>query len=331
MFVDPGVTITMNNDTKIQNDWYVKLNGKIDLVDRSQFVQTATSELDPTSTGSLERSRQGQSNKFNYNYWSSPVKSINGTTINHGYTVAGVMKDGTNPLSPMNMSWVSGINNPLTSNPITLSSYWIFKFQNLTPIYANWASVGQNGLLQAGQGYTLKGSGAASATQNFTFVGKPNNGQIMSTVSANNLNLSGNPYASALDADKFIQDNLGTLNGTLYFWEHFSTNNTHTLAGYQGGYATRTLVGETAPVSPAGISGLGSSSRTQGRFIPVGQGFFVTGNATGGNIVFDNSQRLFVKESNVDSNVLFRTNQHALLQILGQEPTQKTRIQKMFS
>ena len=308
MFVDNGLTITMNNDTKLQNDWYVKLDGKIDLVDRSQFVQSEDSYLEPTSLGSLERDQQGQSNKFNYNYWSSPVSSISSSTINHGYTVAGVMKDGTNPAIPKNMNWVTGINNPNTSNPITLSSYWIFKFQDLTPIYANWAGVGQNGLLQAGQGYTMKGSGTiATPTQNYTFVGKPNNGLITSSISATNLNLAGNPYPSALDSEKFIKDNLGVMNGTLYFWEHFTTNNTHTLAGYQGGYAARTMVGGTAPVSPAGISGLGTSTRIPGRFIPVGQGFFVTGNAIGGNIKFDNSQRLFVKEDNLSSNVLFRS------------------------
>lgn len=311
MLVDNGVTITMNNDTKLQNDWYVKLDGKIDLVDRSQFVQTEFSDLEPTSIGSLERDQQGQSNKFNYNYWSSPVSSINNTTINHGYTVAGVMKDGTNSSNPKNINWVTGINNPLTNNPITLSSYWIFKFQNLTPVYANWASVGQNGALLAGQGYTMKGSGATalSPTQNYVFVGKPNNGVITSAISATNLNLAGNPYPSALDSQKFIQDNIGVMNGTLYFWEHFSTNNTHTLAGYQGGYAARTMVGGTAPVSPAGISGLGTSSRIPGRFIPVGQGFFVTGNETGGNIIFDNSQRLFVKENNTSSNVMFRNTE----------------------
>ncbi|MDD2986533.1 choice-of-anchor D domain-containing protein [Flavobacterium sp.] len=307
MFVDNGVTVMMNNDTKLQNDWYVKLDGKIDLTDRSQFIQTSESDLEPTSLGSLERDQQGQSNKFNYNYWSSPVSSINNSTINHGFTVAGVMKDGATPTNPRNINWVTGINNPLTSNPITLSSYWIFKFQDLTPIYANWASVGQNGLLQAGQGYTMKGSGAtATSTQNYVFVGKPNNGLITSNVSATNLNLSGNPYPSALDSQKFIQDNIGVMNGTLYFWEHFSTNNTHTLAGYQGGYAARTMVGGTAPVSPAGISGLGTSTRIPGRFIPVGQGFFVTGNAIGGTIKFDNSQRLFVKEDHTSSNVLFR-------------------------
>ena len=310
LLIDPNVKITMNNDTKLQNDWYLKLDGKIDLKDRSQLIQTVTSELAPTSTGSLERDQQGQSNKFNYNYWSSPVSSINNSTINHGYTVAGVMKDGTNAANPMNIAWVSGTNNPLTSNPITLSSYWIYKFQNVSPIYANWATVGQNGTLLAGQGFTLKGSGAASATQNFTFIGKPNNGEITSYVSANNLNLSGNPYPSALDANEFISQNLGSINGTLYIWEHFATNNTHTLSGYQGGYATRNLVGGTAPVSPSGISGLGSSNRIPGRFIPVGQGFFVRGNTTGGSFVFNNSQRLFIKENNANSSVLFRSSEN---------------------
>lgn len=312
LLVDSNVIIKMNNDTKLQNDWYLKLDGKIDLEDRSQLIQTVNSELAPTSTGSIERDQKGQSNKFNYNYWSSPVSSINNSTINHGYTVAGVMKDGSNPANPTNIAWVSSTNNPTTSNPITLSSYWIYKFQNLTPIYANWATVGQNGALLAGQGFTLKGSGAASATQNFTFIGKPNNGEITSYVSANNLNLSGNPYPSALDANEFISQNLGSINGTLYIWEHFSTNNTHNLSGYQGGYATRNLVGGTAPVSPSGISGLGSSNRIPGRFIPVGQGFFVRGNATGGNFVFNNSQRLFIKENNANSSVLFRSTQNEI-------------------
>ncbi|MBC8884518.1 T9SS type A sorting domain-containing protein [Flavobacterium piscinae] len=313
LIVDHEKRITMLNHTKLENRGYLKINGVIDLEGKSQLIQTEKSELDPTSSGRIERDQQGQSNKFNYNYWSSPVSSINNSTINHGYTVAGVMKDGTNPNNPVNIAWVNGTNNPTTSNPITLSGYWIYKFQNVTPIYANWATVGQNGALLAGQGYTLKGSGAASPTQNFTFVGKPNNGEITGFVSANNLNLSGNPYPSALDANEFIKQNLSAINGTLYFWEHFTTNNTHNLAGYQGGYATRNLVGGTAPVSPTGVSGLGSSTRTPGRFIPVGQGFFVRGNATGGSFMFNNSQRLFIKENNTDSNVLFRAaNQNAV-------------------
>ncbi|TBX70432.1 choice-of-anchor D domain-containing protein [Flavobacterium silvisoli] len=306
MFVDSGVTINMNNDTKIQNDWYLLLNGKIDLKGKSQLVQTAESDLEPTSSGYIERDQQGQTNKFNYNYWSSPVSSINNSSINNGYTVAGVMKDGTDVDNIQDLLWTSDLNS-IATTPITLSSYWIFKYQNLNNNYYNWEAVGPNGSLLPGQGYTLKGSNALTPTQNYTFVGKPNNGTITSTVSANNLILCGNPYASAIDANAFITDNSTATTGTLYFWEHYSTNSSHVTVQYQGGYATRSLVGGTPPVAPAGISGLGSSSKTPGRFIPVGSGFFVSGSATGGTITFNNSQRLFVKEEDSQSNTLFRT------------------------
>ncbi|PWA05442.1 choice-of-anchor D domain-containing protein [Flavobacterium psychrotolerans] len=310
MFVDPGINIIMNNDNKIQNDWYLKLDGKIDLQGKSQLVQTTNSDLDVTSAGSIERDQQGQSNKFNYNYWSSPVGALSTTTNNNPFTVDGVMKDGTDPENIQNIAWTSGYNGIATC-PITLSSYWIYKFQNVSPIYANWARVSQTGTFLASQGFTLKGSDAITATQNYTFVGKPNNGAISSPIAANNSNLSGNPYPSALDANAFITDNTISTTGALYFWEHFCTNATHVLSDYQGGYATRTLVGGTPPVAPAGISGLGSSTRIPGRYIPVGQGFFVSGSATGGTIIFNNSQRAFVKEDNTLSNFMFRQNSNA--------------------
>ncbi len=307
MFVDPGVTITMNNDTKIQNDWYLKLDGKIDLQGKSQLVQSTNSELDATSAGSIERDQQGQSNKFNYNYWSSPVGGLSATTNNNAFTVNGVLRDGTDPNNIQNITWTSGYNGAATS-PITLSSYWIFKFQNLTPQYANWAAVGQNGSLNPAQGFTMKGSSAATANQNYTFVGKPNNGTITVPIAGGNLNLCGNPYASAIDADAFIAANTASTTGAIYFWEHYNTNTSHNLVEYQGGYAARNLVGGTPPVAPAGISGAGSSSRIPARFIPVGQGFLVYGSGSGGNITFDNSQRAFIKETDPTSNVMFRQN-----------------------
>lgn len=298
--------LKVENNTKFEVTHYLKLDGKIDLEGRSQLIQTLNSDLDPISSGSLHRDQQGQSNRFNYNYWSSPVSSINNTTINHGYTVAGVMKDGTNTALPQNITWTSSHNGSPTS-PITLSRNWIYKFQNVNGAYANWTSVGQNGQLLAGQGYTLKGSGAATPNQNYIFVGKPNNGLITTEVAATNMNLSGNPYPSALDANLFITENLGVIEGTLYFWEHFTTNTTHNLSGYQGGYAARTLVGGTAPVAPAGVSGLGSSSKIARRYIPVGQGFFIKGNETGGTVVFNNNMRTFIREENSNSNTVFRT------------------------
>ncbi len=305
MLVDPGKNIIMNNNNKLQNDWYLKLDGKIDLQGRSQLVQTINSDLDPLSAGSLERDQQGTKNIYNYNYWSSPVGPINAFTNNNNSTIDGVFKDGTNAANPIGINWVGGYNGS-PGAPISLARFWLYKFQNVTPLYANWVQITETSSLAPSQGFTLKGSGAASADQNYTFIGKPFNATITNPIAANNVNLSGNPYASAIDANAFINDNSASLTGAVYFWEHYTTNSSHNLAEYQGGYAARNLTGGTVPVSPALISGLGSSTRIPGRFIPVGQGFFVYGNATGGNIVFNNGQRIFVKEDNVSSNIMFR-------------------------
>ena len=312
LILNPGATINMTNDNKLQNDWYVLLDGVIDLVGRSQLVQTTQSDLEPTSDGWIERDQKGISNLYNYNYWSSPVGPINGTTNNNTYTVATVMRDGTNPASPTPINWVGGYNGAPTS-PISVARYWIYKFQNVTGVYANWSQILETGALNPSQGYTMKGSGAATPKQNYTFVGKPFNGVITNPISANNLNLSGNPYASAIDADKFIDDNISSVagdfstTGTIYYWEHSPLNNTHVLQGYQGGYAAYTKVGGTPPIAPAGITGLGGNTKIAQRFIPVGQGFFVFGSATGGTINFNNSQRLFVKENDPASFEMFKS------------------------
>lgn len=311
LIINPGTTVYMNNDNKLQNDWYLLIDGAIDLMGRSQLVQTAQSDLEPTSDGWIERDQQGTTNIFNYNYWSSPVSPVNGSVNNGNYTVGAVLRDGTNPANPLPINWIGGYNGSPTS-PISIPRYWIFKFQNVSAVYANWTQVLETGTLSPSQGYTMKGSGAATAKQNYTFIGKPYNGTITNPISANNLNLSGNPYASAIDADKFIDDNVSsvagqaTTTGTIYYWEHSPLNNTHNLQGYQGGYAAYTKVGGTPPIAPAGINGLGGNTKIAQRFIPVGQGFFVFGSATGGNVVFNNSQRTFVKETDPASFEMFR-------------------------
>jgi hypothetical protein len=73
--------------------------------------------------------------------------------------------------------------------------------------------------LRVGQGFTLKGSGALSGTQNYTFEGSQIMEQLLqNSVRADQLLLTGNPYPSAMDATAFINDN-STMDGTLYFWE----------------------------------------------------------------------------------------------------------------
>lgn len=305
LFIAPSVKVRLTDNNVLRNTWFLKLDGDLDLINRAQLVQTDNSILDASSTGKIERDQQGQTNMFNYNYWSSPVSTPSATTNNGGYSIANVMKDGTNPSNYLNLQWISNFN-ATPSSPITLSNRWLYKFQNLSQLYANWTALTPTTTLSAGEGFTMKGSAVPAESQNYVFVGKPNNGDITLPISANNQNLTGNPYPSALDANKFIQANLGSTTGTLLIWEHYTTNFTHNLHEYQGGYATRTLVGGTPPVAPVEVSGLGSSTRIPGRFIPVGQGFFIIGNATGGTVKFKNDQRAFVREENIESNSMFK-------------------------
>lgn len=293
---------SQTDGSKIQVTHYLKLDGIIDLIGRSQLVQTEGSDLDNSSAGSIKRDQQGQANKFNYNYWSSPVGPINNASNNNPYTVDSILRDGTNPASPGPITWIGGYDGALS--PFSLARYWIYKFDNLGNAYANWTAINETGSLDPGKGFTLKGAGV-SGTQNLTFIGKPNNGTISNTVGSKQLLLTGNPYASAIDAIQFINDNSTSITGTLYFWEHYQTNNSHNLAEYQGGYAVKNLSASVAPssVGVLSISGNGSSLKNApNQYIPVGQGFFVVGKDNGvgvqSSVTFRNSQRAFVKEDN---------------------------------
>ncbi|NEW80681.1 MAG: T9SS type A sorting domain-containing protein [Gelidibacter sp.] len=181
--------------------------------------------------------------------------------------------------------------------------------------------------LLPGEGYTMKGSSGAvniGSQQNYVFKGKPYNGDFTLPITAGGDRLIGNPYSSAMDANEFILDNIketingmvgrnakNIFNGALYFWDHFGERNSHYLKEYVGGYATYTLMGGTKAIANDArintTSGILSSKEPQ-QYIPVGQGFFViaeldiltdstTTTVEGGNIVFKNSQRVFVRES----------------------------------
>lgn len=311
MVVDAGKTLTLDNHNKLENTWNLYLNGKIDLQGRSQLVQTSESTF--TGSGTVERDQQGTSNLYNYNYWSSPVST---SASNGGYSVHAVMKNGSDAENITDLSWTGDADGFTTGNIVTLSDIWIYKFQSSS---VGWDYAGTSGTLSAGQGYTLKGSGSATANQNYAFRGVPNNGTITIPVAAESLSLIGNPYPSAINAEQFIRDNLpasspaanpgtsGALTGQLYFWEHSPSNNTHIFADYQGSYAARNLTGYTPPAAPEGISGAGGTTKVPKEFIPIGQGFFVQGTPAGGNITFKNSQRGFQKEDGSFSNVVFRS------------------------
>ncbi|OIQ28280.1 MAG: hypothetical protein BM564_09410 [Bacteroidetes bacterium MedPE-SWsnd-G2] len=306
---------------------YLKLDGTIDLNGESQLIQSENSVLDPTSSGKLEKDQQGTSDTYTYNYWSSPVGTINTTSNNNAYTLPTIFKDGTNSNDLEAINFISSGYNGTNSSPIGLADYWIWKFANqLDDDYSAWQHVRSTGTLLAGEGFTMKGPGTGSILdpQNYAFVGKPNNGDINLTLNAGNDYLVGNPYPSAIDANQFIldngpvldydnpTDNTPLISGTLYFWEHWG-GGSHYLAEYQGGYATYNFSG-SVPAASLGtndpdVATGGAPTKLPGRYIPVGQGFFVVGESNG-TINFNNGQRVFQKEGNGNS-VFVRTSQTA--------------------
>ena len=335
LFVDSN-ELTVEGDHSSNKGWgltvthYLNLDGKIDLEGESQLIQTLNSDLAVTSAGTLERDQQGTKDLHTYNYWSSPVGVSNITTNNNSYTLPNILNDGTNNAAPVSINFLTSGYDGAVGPPISIADYWVWKYANqLSDTYSAWQHVRSTGTINAGEGFTMKGvlstASAHTQEQNYVFEGKPDNGDITISIFAGNDYLIGNPYASAIDSNEFIYDNIGTLdggrntngnifNGALYFWNHFASR-THVLSEYEGGYATYTLMGGISAVSnDVRINANGGvGTKIPKRYIPVSQGFFVSAvldtslvglsqPVVGGDILFKNSQRTFSLEYTNASN-----------------------------
>src|SRR5690606_24095741 len=121
----------------------------------------------------------------------------------------------------------------------TLSSYWLYLFNGPSEDYWSWLSINENTPVNTGRGFSMKGTGSVgSADQNYSFRGQPNTGTITEPVAGNHAILVGNPYPSAIDSHAFSYDNQSALSdGVIRYWRHSTTNNSHVLSAYEGGYA----------------------------------------------------------------------------------------------
>ncbi len=283
------------------------LEGEIRLIGSAQLIQTHTGVSQVTGLGKIYVDQQGTAaTTYRYNYWTSPVSNIGASN----FTVDAVMKDGTTPTSETStatdINFVSGYDGAIT-NPITISNHWIYGFTNALS-GTGWIQQKETGTFDITDGFTFKGPGAV---QNYTFVGTPNDGTYTSTISAGYLSLLGNPYPSAIDSQQFFSDNIGVVE-TLYFWEHKGDSNTHNTGDYIGGYGLLNASMSVAGVAPFNddTGGQGSFTYTApGRYIPIGQGFFVSADGSG-NVTFNNSQRVFQLENeNGGSDSFFFKNQ----------------------
>ncbi|WP_405368735.1 GEVED domain-containing protein [Nonlabens sp. Asnod2-A12] len=297
--VDAAASVLVEDGNYLENEWYVILNGLIDLEGDAQLVQTIDSDLDVSSAGRLKRWQEGKSDVFSYNYWSSPV-GVENTTSNNNTFNLGMLQDADGFI---NITGV-GVRTPPVTIPTTISGRWLHTFNNGVS-YADWFRIDGTSPIDAGHGWSQKGAGAVG-DQEYLFEGKPNNGSINITAIDTDgdpavdltTSLLGNPYPSAIDARTFIDDNASVIDGAVYLWDQFGSTD-HILANYEGGYATITKMATVNATQIAGSGALGGT--TVGTvvptfFLPVSQGFFVT-LTDNGTLNFNNGQRVFKQES----------------------------------
>ena len=347
LIVDAGSIFTVHSENLIENTWYLELNGTINLEDDCQLIQTTTSDLVTSATGKILRRQEGTSNAFRYNYWSSPVGTMGATSLTDNNAST---NNANNTAFKLNMLKNEvGTNFQFTSayNAVNkISTYWLYTYKNgLT--YWDWAFLPPTAELGVGVGYTQKGTGNAGTEQQYIFEGKPNNGTILVNVtdvggpgSVTSVSktefLFGNPYPSALDIHKFIDDNVGMIDGSLQLWQQWG-GNSHYLSEYEGGYAQVNKTGSVRAYQFVGFYGANNGSQdgtiTPSRYLPVGQGFIVEVVANG-TVEFNNSQRVFIKESDADGSYntgssFFKTSNTKSKSTQSKESTPENEMQKI--
>ena len=315
LLVDPNKTLTVNGDNKIENTLYLELNGTIDLQGDSQLLQGMSSDLVTSSTGRILRRQEGNSSFYWYNYWSSPVGILGATGLTNNNGTTHNTNNSSFKLNTLKNADGSGVQFTTDYHQLgKISKQWLYTYKNGVE-YWDYEAIHGITPLEPGIGYTQKGTGGSTPEQQYIFEGKPNNGTIEISVTDTGGSgsvpavtktdyLLGNPYASALDLHAFIDDNEGVIDGTIQLWQQWS-GTSHILDEYNGGYAQVNKTGSVRAYQFVGIEGATNGNqdgtKTPTRYLPVGQGFMAE-IVSDGTVVFKNSQRVFIKESDANGN-----------------------------
>jgi hypothetical protein len=263
---DYTITLTGQQSVEVVNDVTSGTNGKIIMSSETSFVQRKTDGTAPK----IELTKTTRAIKrYDYVYWGSPVAE-NAFSQLAGAVATGQTTAGAFDIKYKYVSGISGANGawqPLTA--IELAKGFIMRVKQQAP-FTNATTTG---------------------SINIKFAGTANNGTINAPVavlgqpSARNNNLLANPYPSAIDADKFLTENTGKIDGVIYLWKANTENTTggsnYTIADY----VAYTKAGSTSTAyGGVGISGFNGK-------IASGQGFKVKAlQAT--NVVFNNCMRV---------------------------------------
>jgi len=274
--VQPTGTVT------VQNFVDVDATGTFTIEDTGSLIQVQDqAHVDyVANTGDIDMKRIANIRQTDYVFWSSPVANFPVTSVSPG-TSAGYI-----------WNW----------NPTVAAN---------TNGFGIWQNTAEN--MIDGKGYIVRGPDAfTTAFQNYTATlsGVPNNGTVTSTITRgtytgadyagpsalmvtkndDNLNLIGNPYPSAIDAQAFMTANT-TIEGAVHIWTHGTSPSAAIADPFYADYGANYTIADYISYNSVGASsGAGVFSGN----IAAGQGFFVTMEDTGATsevVTFDNTMR----------------------------------------
>ncbi|WP_179316613.1 beta strand repeat-containing protein [Winogradskyella undariae] len=305
--INSGSQLTIADDTYVLIENDLTVDGSLIVRKKGSFIQVndnATIKGDVLTTRSkitVEKQTANLNTPQEYTYWSSPVA---------GETVAA----GLSEANFTGVYWYSGQNFLDATKETDNDNGTVTGQDDIDDNGDDWQYAPSGSIMLPGVGYaaTHASAGFTTGQQLYAFNGAFNNGVYNvpiyrndSETNDNNWNLIGNPYPSAIDADKFLTANTnidtnagtGTINGAIFFWSQNTaasgtTNGNETLNYAQTDYAIINGAGETA----------GGDLIAPTRFIPSGQAFFIAmdNDATAttvstdiktANVVFNNSMR----------------------------------------
>ena len=201
---------------------------------------------------------------------------INETSVNSGTGTAKVFRNASMKRQDY-VYWSAPVagQNLLAFSPLTITT----RFYELNEATNAFVALTTSNFIP-GKGYSIRAPNTYSNTVNATFEGQftgvLNNGSKTTPLTNTNkgYNLIGNPYASPIDANEFLEANAAI--GTLYFWAHVQQG-----AAAGANYASFNGTGSAAAVGGAVPNGT----------IQTGQGFLVKTNAAA-DAIFLNSMRV---------------------------------------
>lgn len=286
IIVDGDLQLNSNLDVcscKVSANKILKVNSGVNLIVQNELVVAPTANFIVENNASLIQVNDNAANsgkvtvrrnttpvtRYDFTYWSSPVAAADWT-----------LRDlSPNTLADKYLSYNAAGNG------------WVTEMNGTTAM-----QTGKGYIVRAPQQYSL----TAPVIFETKFLGAPNNGikKIDTKIGATlKSNLIGNPYPSAISADKFYEANKGIIKGTFYFWTHniavSSTPDANGVYNYNpASYVSYNATGATGSGDTNNCTTCGNtpSNKFKGN-IASGQGFFVEGKASG-EIIFNNAMRV---------------------------------------